>query len=219
MLAKRQDHNRTDNSGVVLCLCRWPPRRRRSTQLAVYRRATASVTWIEYEVAWPSLACRCKTSASARTRHEAFTALLLLLWFERIVWRVTGRCLLPKEFLKIKPCLAWSSAENQPRHFGVQKASDAGACRTSARRLKRLLQISSILIFKILRFLYSTTIFPQVGYYLGNNAIVKTANLQVNQGDSPGQPKRSLRVATAVRYNYYVQSVEIRRNWIPVPNL
>ena len=111
MLAKRQDHNRTDNSGVVLCLCRWPPRRRRSTQLAVYRRATASVTWIEYEVAWPSLACRCKTSASARTRHEAFTALLLLLWFERIVWRVTGRCLLPKEFLKIKPCLAWSSAE------------------------------------------------------------------------------------------------------------
>lgn len=65
MLAKRQDHNRTDNSGVVLCLGRWPPRRRRRTQLAVYRRATASVTWIEYEVAWPSLVRRCKTSASA----------------------------------------------------------------------------------------------------------------------------------------------------------
>jgi hypothetical protein len=29
-----------------------------------------------------------------------------------------------------------------------------------------------------------------------------TANLQGNQGDSPGQPKRSLRVATAVRFNY-----------------
>ena len=27
---------------------------------------------------------------------------------------------------------------------------------------------------------YSTSIFPQVGYYLGNNAIVKTANLQGN---------------------------------------
>jgi hypothetical protein len=29
--------------------------------------------------------------------------------------------------------------------------------------------------------------------------------LLANQNNSPGQPKESLRVATAVRYNYYVQ--------------
>src|SRR6266567_7308668 len=29
--------------------------------------------------------------------------------------------------------------------------------------------------------------------------------LPANQNDSPGQPKESLRVVTAVRYNYYVQ--------------
>ena len=75
VLAKRQDHNRTDNSGVMLCLCRWPPCQCRSTKLAVYRRATANVAWIKSDVAWPSLACRRKTRASARTRHEAFTTL------------------------------------------------------------------------------------------------------------------------------------------------
>ena len=31
--------------------------------------------------------------------------------------------------------------------------------------------------------------------------------LLANQGNSPGQPKRSLRVATAIRYNYYVRLV------------
>ena len=36
--------------------------------------------------------------------------------------------------------------------------------------------------------------------------------------DSPGQPKRSMRVATAVRYNYYVQWVIIERNWMRVAN-
>ena len=40
-----------------------------------------------------------------------------------------------------------------------------------------------------------------------------------NQGDSPGQPERSLRAATAVRYNYYVQLVAIERDWMRVPNL
>jgi hypothetical protein len=35
--------------------------------------------------------------------------------------------------------------------------------------------------------------------------------LLANQGDSPGQPKRSLRVATAVRYNCYVQLVATKR--------
>ena len=34
--------------------------------------------------------------------------------------------------------------------------------------------------------------------------------LLANQGDSLGQPKRSLRAATAVRYNYYVQQVAIK---------
>jgi hypothetical protein len=33
-----------------------------------------------------------------------------------------------------------------------------------------------------------------------------------NQGESPGQPKRSLRVATTVRFNY-------KRDWTRVPNL
>ena len=31
-----------------------------------------------------------------------------------------------------------------------------------------------------------------------------------NQGDSPGQPKRSLHAATAIRYNYSVQLVAIK---------
>jgi len=43
--------------------------------------------------------------------------------------------------------------------------------------------------------------------------------LLANQRDSLGQPKGSLRVATAVRYNYYVQLVATRRNWMRVPNL
>ncbi len=34
--------------------------------------------------------------------------------------------------------------------------------------------------------------------------------LLANQNNSPGQPKESLRVATAVRYNYYVQLVAIK---------
>ena len=33
-----------------------------------------------------------------------------------------------------------------------------------------------------------------------------------SQDNSPGQPKRSLRAATGVRYSYYVQLVAIRRN-------
>ena len=40
-----------------------------------------------------------------------------------------------------------------------------------------------------------------------------------NQSDSPGQPKRPLRAATAVSYNYYVQLVAIERNWMRVANL
>jgi hypothetical protein len=40
-----------------------------------------------------------------------------------------------------------------------------------------------------------------------------------NQGVSPGQPKRSLRMATAVRYRYYVQLVAIKRGWLRVANL
>ena|ERR1700722_12689229 len=43
--------------------------------------------------------------------------------------------------------------------------------------------------------------------------------LLANQGDSPWQPKRSLRVATAFCYNYYVQLVATRRNWMRVANL
>jgi hypothetical protein len=35
--------------------------------------------------------------------------------------------------------------------------------------------------------------------------------LPANQGDSPGQPKRPLRVATGIRYNYYVQLVAFKR--------
>ena len=38
----------------------------------------------------------------------------------------------------------------------------------------------------------------------------------VNQDNSPGQPKRSLRAVTAVRYNYYALLVAIRRNWMRV---
>ena len=34
--------------------------------------------------------------------------------------------------------------------------------------------------------------------------------LLANQGDSPGQPKRSLRAATAIRYHYSVQLVAIK---------
>jgi hypothetical protein len=40
-----------------------------------------------------------------------------------------------------------------------------------------------------------------------------------NQDNSPGQPKRFLCAATAVRYNYYIQLVVIKRNWVPVANL
>ena len=43
--------------------------------------------------------------------------------------------------------------------------------------------------------------------------------LLANQSDSLWQPKRSLRIATAVRYSYYVQLVAIRRDWMRVPNL
>ena len=50
-------------------------------------------------------------------------------------------------------------------------------------------------------------------------SVVFALILLANQGDSPGQPKRSLRAATAVRYNYDVQLVATRRNSIRVPNL
>ena len=40
-----------------------------------------------------------------------------------------------------------------------------------------------------------------------------------NQGGSPGQPKKPLFVATAVRYNCYVQLVATKRDWMRVPNL
>ncbi len=40
-----------------------------------------------------------------------------------------------------------------------------------------------------------------------------------NQNDSPGQPKWSLRAATCVRYNYYVQLVATKRDWMRVPNV
>ena len=40
--------------------------------------------------------------------------------------------------------------------------------------------------------------------------------LPANQRDSPGQPKRSLRVATGVRYGYYVQLVATKRDWMRV---
>ena len=43
--------------------------------------------------------------------------------------------------------------------------------------------------------------------------------LLANERDSPGQPKRPLRVATAVRYNCYVQLVATKRDWMRVPNL
>ena len=43
--------------------------------------------------------------------------------------------------------------------------------------------------------------------------------LLANRGDSPWQPKKSLRAATAVRYNYYVQLVATRRNWMRGANL
>ena len=33
--------------------------------------------------------------------------------------------------------------------------------------------------------------------------------LPANQGDSPGQPERSLRTGTCVRYNYHIQLVAI----------
>src|SRR6266700_3196478 len=35
--------------------------------------------------------------------------------------------------------------------------------------------------------------------------------LLANQNNSPGQPKESLRVATAIRYNYYVQLMATKR--------
>ena len=43
--------------------------------------------------------------------------------------------------------------------------------------------------------------------------------IRANQNNSPGQPKEPLCVSTAVRYNYYVQSVAIERDWMRVPNL
>ena len=45
------------------------------------------------------------------------------------------------------------------------------------------------------------------------------SNSLANRGDSLGQPKRSLRVAIAIRYNYYIQLVAIRRDWIRVLNV
>ena len=53
-----------------------------------------------------------------------------------------------------------------------------------------------------------------------------SASSELVQFDSPGQPrrfpgqlKRSLRVAIAIRYNYYVQLVAIRRDWMRESNL
>jgi len=43
--------------------------------------------------------------------------------------------------------------------------------------------------------------------------------LLANQGDSPGQPKKVLAWATAIRYNYYVQLVAIKRSRMHVANL
>ena len=43
--------------------------------------------------------------------------------------------------------------------------------------------------------------------------------LLANQDDSSGQLKKSLRAATAVRYDYYVQLVAVERNWMRVANL
>src|SRR6266576_2955698 len=40
-----------------------------------------------------------------------------------------------------------------------------------------------------------------------------------NQNNSPGQPKWSLHAATCVRYNYYVQLVATKRDWMRVPNV
>ena len=46
-----------------------------------------------------------------------------------------------------------------------------------------------------------------------------SATPPVNQNNSPGQPKESLRVATAIRYNYYVQLVATKRSQMRVANL
>jgi len=43
--------------------------------------------------------------------------------------------------------------------------------------------------------------------------------LLANQNNSLGQPKESLRVATAIRYNYYIQLVATKRDWMRIPNL
>ena len=50
-------------------------------------------------------------------------------------------------------------------------------------------------------------------------AYVFNLTLLANQGDSPRQRKRSLLAATCVRYNYYVQLVATKRDWMRVPNL
>ena len=55
--------------------------------------------------------------------------------------------------------------------------------------------------------------------YVEEACVRQVLILLANQGDSPGQPKKSLRAATAVRYNYYVQLVAIERDWTRVPNL
>ena len=52
-----------------------------------------------------------------------------------------------------------------------------------------------------------------------DEAYVFNLILLADQDVSPGQPKRSLRVATAVHYRYYVQLVAIKRGWMRVANL
>ena len=43
--------------------------------------------------------------------------------------------------------------------------------------------------------------------------------LLANQNNSPGQPKGSLRIATAIRYNYHVQLVATKRGRMRVADL
>ena len=52
---------------------------------------------------------------------------------------------------------------------------------------------------------------PQRGAQLrgGRGACVLSLVPPANQGDSPGQPKRSLRAGTCVRFNFYIQLVAI----------
>ena len=70
---------------------------------------------------------------------------------------------------------------------------------------------SSVVIFMKYREAFAGKKGEKEKAYVGQDLNCFNSILLANQDNSLGHPKRLLRVATAVRYSYYVQTVAIKR--------